>query len=704
MNNSKSPNNLLFNREQSWLQFNHRVLGEALDESNVLLERVKFLAITASNLDEFFMVRVGGLNIRITQGNFKPDACQLTPQQQLDIISEQAHEMLTTQYACFNHSICPLLENEGIKRLKMDDVSQEQYQRLSDLFDQDLFSVISPLSVSNDGSLPLIGNQQLHLALRIRQDDERHPFRIAILPIDGPTPRFITISTEERHAFILVEDIVAEFCQNYFPHEEVVDYAAFRITRNADMRVQEEVAADLMEEMGHVLDERKVSECVRLEVAASCSPELLESLQRLFAVPLGFTFCCDGPLDLKAWFQIAEMRGFEDLQIKPWPSVAPPQIDPSINIFDQIKQNDIILHHPFHSFDPIIAFIETAATDPHVLAIKQTLYRTSRQSPIIDALVAAAENGKSVTVIIELKARFDEARNIVGALRLEQAGVHVIYGVRGFKTHAKTLIVIRRETQGICRYIHFGTGNYNEATARLYTDISLFTCDPVLGNDAVAFFNAVTGRTQPQRLDSLCMAPLGMRQRILDLITFETKQSRKGRESGITAKLNSLVDPQIIKALYKASQAGVKIDLNVRGVSCLQPNVDGQSENIRVVSIIDRFLEHSRVMHFVHAGEQRVFISSADWMPRNLDRRVEVLVPVHSQSCKDFLLDSLRSNMADNQNSHELQSTGNYQRISADGSTPYRSQQFLYQQACDSVKQAQQAQSASFVPHRRLKP
>ena len=469
------------------------------------------------------------------------------------------------------------------------------------------------------------------------------------------------------------------------------------------MRVQEEVAADLVEEMGHVLDERKVSECVRLEVAASCSPELLESLQQLFAVPLGFTFCCDGPLDLKAWFQIAEMRGFEDLQIKPWPSVTPPQIDPSINIFDQIKQNDIILHHPFHSFDPIIAFIETAATDPHVLAIKQTLYRTSRQSPIIDALVAAAENGKSVTVIIELKARFDEARNIVGALRLEQAGVHVIYGVRGFKTHAKTLIVIRRETQGICRYIHFGTGNYNEATARLYTDISLFTCDPVLGNDAVAFFNAVTGRTQPQRLDSLCMAPLGMRQRILDLIAFETKQSAKGRESGITAKLNSLVDPQIIKALYKASQAGVKIDLNVRGVCCLQPNVDGQSTNIRVVSIIDRFLEHSRVMHFVHAGEQLVFISSADWMPRNLDRRVELLVPVHSQSCKDFLLDSLRSNMADNQNSHELQSTGSYQRISAEGLTPYRSQQFLYQQACDSVKHAQQAQSASFVPHRRLK-
>jgi polyphosphate kinase len=338
-----------------------------------------------------------------------------------------------------------------------------------------------------------------------------------------------------------------------------------------------------------------------------------------------------------------------------------------------------------------------------VLAIKQTLYRTSRQSPIIDALVAAAENGKSVTVIIELKARFDEARNIVGAQRLEQAGVHVIYGVRGFKTHAKTLIVIRRETQGICRYIHFGTGNYNEATAQLYTDISLFTCDPVLGNDAVAFFNAVTGRTQPQRLDSLCMAPLVMRQRILDLIAFETKQSAKGGESGITAKLNSLVDPQIIKALYEASQAGVKIDLNVRGVCCLQPNVDGQSENIRVVSIIDRFLEHSRIMHFVHAGEQRVFISSADWMPRNLDRRVELLIPVHSQSCKDFLLDSLRTNMVDNQNSHELQSVGSYQRISAEGVTPYRSQEFLYQQACDSVKQAQQAQSASFVPHRRLK-
>jgi polyphosphate kinase len=703
MNNPKSPNNRLFNREESWLQFNQRVLGEALDESTALLERVKFLAITAANLDEFFMVRVGGLSIRFAQGNLKPDACQLTPHQQLELISEQTHEMLATQYTCFNDSLCPLLENEGIKRLTIDDVSQKQHQRLSDLFNQELFSVISPLSISSDGNLPLIGNQQLHLALRIRQDNEQHPFRTAILPIGGPTPRFITISAEERHAFILVEDVVAAFCQNYFPHEEVVDYAAFRITRNADMRVQEEVAADLMEEMGHVLDERKVSECVRLEVAASCSPELLKSLQQLFAVPSGFTYSCDGPLDLKAWFQIAEMRGFEKLQIAPWPAVTPPQIDPRVNIFDQIKQNDIILHHPFHSFDSVIAFIETAATDPHVLAIKQTLYRTSRQSPIIDALVAAAENGKSVTVIIELKARFDEARNIVGAQRLEQAGVHVIYGVRGFKTHAKTLIVIRREPQGICRYIHFGTGNYNEATARLYTDISLFTCDPVLGNDAIAFFNAVTGRTQPQRLDSLCMAPLGMRQRILDLIAFETQQAAQGKKSGITAKLNSLVDPQIIKALYKASQAGVKIELNVRGVCCLQPKVAGQSENIRVISIIDRLLEHSRIMHFIHAGEQRVFISSADWMPRNLDRRVELLVPVHSQSCKEFLLDSLRSNMADNQNSHELQSAGNYKRISAEGVPPHRSQQFLYLQACDSAKQAQQTQSASFVPHQRMK-
>ena len=703
MNNSKLPNNHLFNREQSWLQFNRRVLGEALEESTVLMERVKFLAITASNLDEFFMVRVGGLNIRIAQGNLKPDACQLTPHQQLELISEQTHEMLATQYTCFNHSLCPLLEDEGIKRLTIDDVSQEQHQRLSDLFEQDLFSVISPLSVSSDGSLPLIGNQQLHLALRIRQDDQQHPFRIAILPLGGPTPRFITVSAEERHAFILVEDLVAAFCQNYFPHEEVVDYAAFRITRNADMRVQEEVATDLMEEMGHVLDERKVSDCVRLEVAASCSSELLESLQQLFDVPLGFTYCCDGPLDLKAWLQIAEMRGFEKLQIEPWPAVTPPQIDPSINIFDQIKQNDIILQHPFHSFDPVITLIETAATDPHVLAIKQTLYRTSRQSPIIDALVAAAKNGKSVTAIIELKARFDEARNIDGAQRLEQAGVHVIYGVHGFKTHAKTLIVIRREPQGICRYIHFGTGNYNEATAQLYTDISLFTCDPVLGTDAIAFFNAVTGRTQPQRLDNLCMAPLGMRQRILDLITFETQQATTGKESGITAKLNSLVDPQIIKALYKASQAGVKIELNVRGTCCLQPNVDGQSENIRVTSIIDRLLEHSRIMHFVHAGEHRVFISSADWMPRNLDRRVELLVPVHSQSCKEFLLNSLRSNMADNQNSHELQSDGNYRRVSAEGVTPYRSQEFLYQQASDSVRQAQQSPATNFVPHQRMK-
>jgi len=691
-----------FNRELSWLEFNQRVLGEALDDSVPLLERVKFLAITAANLDEFFMVRVGGLNRRIAQERNQADPSQMTPREQFAAISLRTHSMLQQQYQCFNELLNPRLRSAGIHRLTCKDLTSEQLQRLSDRFDDELFPVISPLGVHEDGSLPLIGNQQLHLAVRIRQDNDQHPFRIAVLPLGASVPRFITVSSDNRHNYILVEDIVTHFCSRYFPEEEVVQCAAFRITRNADMRVQEELASDLKIEMEHLLDERKVSECVRLEVAATCHDELLAELQRLFSVPEGFTYSCDGPLDLKAWFQIAELRGFEEFQYSPWPPTRCTQIDPAKNIFDEIAENDVLLHHPYDSFDPVIAFLETAAADPQVLAIKQTLYRTSRNSPIIAALVQAAENGKHVTVIIELKARFDEARNIDGAQELEQAGAHVIYGVKELKTHAKNLIVIRREPQGVRRYVHFGTGNYNESTARLYTDFSLLTCDPVLGNDATAFFNAVTGFTQPRRLENLVMAPLGLRQHILDLIAFEAKQARQGKASGITAKLNSLADPRMIKALYEASQAGVHIDLIVRGICCLQPGRAGQSENIRVISIVDRFLEHSRIMHFVHAGEQRVMISSADWMTRNLDRRVELLVPIKSDRCKEILIAVLQSNLKENVKGHILAEDGRYQKPDATNQPAYRSQEILYQQALQEVKQSQQNQPVTFVPHRGM--
>ena len=692
---------LFFNRELSWLEFNQRVLGEALDPNVPLLERVKFLAITSSNLDEFYMVRIGGLNIMVASGKHTPDITGRSPAKQLEELSLRTHEMIEQQYECFNKILEPGLAEIGIRRYTQLDLNETQHKVLSDRFDREVYPVISPLGIHPDGSMPLIGNQIIHLAVKIKEDDAERPHRIVILPLSSPVPRFFTLQSDDRHAYILSEDVVGLFCDRYFPNQEVLECVPFRITRNADLRVEEEFSADLMEDMSALLESRKDSDCVRLEVAANCSDQLLTELQTLFNVPQGYTYICDGPLDLKAWFQIAGLRGFEQYQAKPLPPTNSPRIDLSEDIFDEISKNDIILHHPFESFKPVIRLIESAADDPNVLAIKQTLYRTSSDSPVVAALVRAAESGKSVTVIIELKARFDEARNIVGAKALQQAGAHVIYGVKGLKTHAKSLIIIRREPQGICRYMHFGTGNYNESTAKLYTDFSLLTCDHILGNDATSFFNAVTGFTQPSSLQKLAMAPLTLRNRILELIRFETERAKADKPACITAKMNSLVDPTLIKELYKASQAGVTINLNIRGICCLRPGVPGLSENIQVVSIVDRFLEHSRIMHFTHGGEDIALISSADWMPRNLDRRVELLVPIESSSCKKAIIHALETFISENVKGHVLQADGTYQRVSTkNGGEEIRSQQVLYQQAVKAEQLAKQSTPTTFEPHK----
>ncbi|MBA62163.1 MAG: RNA degradosome polyphosphate kinase, partial [Planctomycetaceae bacterium] len=418
---------LFFNRELSWLEFNQRVLGEALDSNVPLLERVKFLAITSSNLDEFFMVRVGGLNILVAQNNHTSDVTGRSPAEQLKELSHRTHEMTNQQYACFNQMLEKGMLEIGIRRFSPLDLNEAQHQALSDRFDREIYPVISPLGVHSDGRMPLIGNQTIHLAIRIKDECTENPHRIVILPLGSPIPRFITLQSKDRHAYILSEDVVSLFCDRYFPNQEILECTPFRITRNADMRVEEEFSVDLMEDMSALLESRKDSDCVRLEVAANCSKQFLAELQELFAVPEDYTFSCDGPLDLKAWFQIAGLRGFEQHQSESWPPTNSPRIDLSENIFEEISKNDVILHHPFESFDPVIRLVEAAANDPDVLAIKQTLYRTSSDSPIVASLVRAAENGKSVTVIIELKARFDEARNIVEAKALQQAGAHVIY-------------------------------------------------------------------------------------------------------------------------------------------------------------------------------------------------------------------------------------------------------------------------------------
>jgi len=488
---------------------------------------------------------------------------------------------------------------------------------------------------------------------------------------------------------------------HYFPsgEEAVIECIPFRISRNADMVVRDDLAADLMHEMEEMLDARKMSECVRLEVDASVSQQMLKMLKDVFKVDDSFVYPCNGPLDLKSFFEIAGTRGFDELKYDTWAPTNCPAVDLTESMFTQIAANDVLLVHPFDSFDPVVRLIEEASDDPNVLAIKQTLYRTSRSSPIVAALARAASRGKNVTVIVELKARFDEANNIEGARFLEQSGVHVVYGVRGFKTHAKCCIIVRREPQGVRRYMHFGTGNYNESTAKLYTDVSLMTANEQLGLDATTFFNSVTGFTQPRTLEALDVAPMGIRNRILKLIEFETKRAAAGKRGTIAAKMNSLVDPKIIKALYRASQAGVKVTLNIRGICCLTPGVPGLSENIRVISIIDRFLEHSRIIYTYHGGDEVVYISSADWMPRNLDRRIELLIPVTDSECRQKLINTLNTCLADNVKAKVLQADGSYALIGT-GNKALRSQSVLQKNAEDLVKHVKNYQATTYEAHR----
>ena len=690
-----------FNRELSWLEFNQRVLDEALNTTIPLLERLKFLAITASNLDEFFMVRVGSLKIMVDQNIVKADQAGLSPSQQLDAISQRVQKMVADQYRCFAQELQPGLSEAGIQQLTVSSLSDSQRSALEERFLREIYPVISPMGIDPEGEIPLIANQALQLAVLLKTQNEEMPLRLAIIPLGAPTPRFVNQSSDGGREYLLIEDVLSELVHHYFPSgdEAVIECTPFRISRNADMAVRDDLAADLMHEMEEMLDARKMSECVRLEVDASVSQQMLKMLKDVFKVDDSFVYSCNGPLDLKSFFEIAGSQGFDDLKYDTWAPTNCPSVDLTESMFTQIAANDVLLVHPFDSFDPVVRLIEEASDDPNVLAIKQTLYRTSRSSPIVAALARAASRSKNVTVIVELKARFDEANNIEGARFLEQSGVHVVYGVRGFKTHAKCCIIVRREPQGVRRYMHFGTGNYNESTAKLYTDVSLMTANEQLGLDATTFFNSVTGFTQPRTLEALDVAPMGIRSRVLKLIEFETKRAAAGKRGTIAAKMNSLVDPKIIKALYKASQAGVKVTLNIRGICCLTPGVPGLSENIRVISIIDRFLEHSRIIYAYHGGDEVVYISSADWMPRNLDRRIELLVPVTDSECRQKLINTLNTCLADNVKAKVLQADGSYALISTDDKA-LRSQAVLQKSAEDLVKHAKNYQATTYEAHR----
>jgi polyphosphate kinase len=697
----KTPE-LFFNRELSWLDFNHRVLEEARDARNPLLERLKFLSITASNLDEFFMVRVGGLQLLRKAGKRQTDLSGLTPRMQLAAIQKQARQMIREQSDCYLRELEPALAAGGLRRVPPEALNGEQELYLAKLFSEEIFPVLTPVALRDGQPCPAFQNLLLYMLIRLAPAKGETEDRYAILPLGRPFGRFVVLPTENGHAFVLLEDVVRTHLSRWLAGNEAVESAVFRITRNADITLREDDASDLLSGMTSILEERRWSDCVRIELESSASRTAEQFLCRLLETDPAEVYRIDGPLNLKDFMQLSRIEGFNELKEESWPPQPSPQIDRQLPMLDQIAARDLLLYHPYEQFDPVVRLLREAADDPAVLAIKQVLYRTSSDSPVIAALAEAAEAGKAVTVLLELKARFDEERNINWAQQLEQSGVQVIYGVKGLKTHAKVCLIVRREPQGIVRYIHFGTGNYNDATAKLYGDISLMTRDDDLGADASVFFNAVCGWSQPSGLRKLCMAPLSIRDRLLELIDGEIERSKRGQKAFILLKMNSLVDEALIRKLYAASKAGVKIKLNVRGICCLRPGVPKLSKNITVTSIIGRYLEHARIFYFYRGGEEKIFISSADWMPRNLDRRVELMVPVEDPASRRRLIDILKTHCDDDVKSWTLLADGTTVRTATlpGKKKNINSQLFFHQQACETLRTAARVLRTTLRPHR----
>ena len=691
---------LFLNRELSWIEFNYRVLEQAEDGSLPPLERLKFAAITASNADEFFMVRVGGLKLLQRQGEERPDPAGLTPSEQLAEISARMHALVERQHACLQKDLEPQLRKGGIRRLGLEELSAAQLRHVEALFDDFIFPVISPVAVAPDGEFPLLAGLGLALYVRLEGPPEEGGARHALVAVPKGLARFLTLPGEAGFSYILLEEVIRAYAGRLFPGVPVQECAAFRITRNADMSVREDLAGDLLAQMREVLTERKESDCVRLEIEKRASKEAQGFLRAALKVEAADVYAVPGPLDLAAFFRLASLPGCDALKIEPWAPQAVPEAPATEPIFDTLKRGNLLLFHPYDSYDPVLRLLQEAADDPNTLAIKQVLYRVSENSPVVAALMRAAERGKHVTALIELKARFDEARNIDWADALARAGAQVIYGVKGYKTHAKICVVVRREPEGVVRYTHYGTGNYNEKSARLYSDASFLTCEEDYGADASVFFNTLTGYSQLVKFRKIEAAPLGIRPRLLELIGNEAERSRQGEPALIEAKVNSLADPELIEALYAAAQAGVKIRLNVRGICCLRPGVKGLSDNISVVSVVDRYLEHARIFRFLNGGDAKLFISSADWMPRNLDRRVELMVPVEDRASADKLAQILETCLADTQQAWRLTAGGSYERRQPDSRHPALRCQATFQQRAEARAAAAAQQAPVFEPQR----
>jgi len=665
------------NRELSWLEFNARVLEEAEDETNPLLERVKFLSIFSSNLDEFMMVRVSGMRSQL-HGQSEPEdelPDQLSIQQQFDRTHARAHELVARQYACLKQSILPQLAKENIRLLAPEELTARQRAFMDEYFDQTVFPVLTPMAIDPSHPTPHLRNRGLYLAAIIQQKGARlgGPRRLlAVVQIPNVLPRLIRLP-EEPASFVLLEQYVAARLDQLFGGSTILSWTAIRITRDADLDIDgDHVLHDLSKAIEEGLKALRHRDVVRLEVAAGANPNLIEAIRQPLELLDQEIYEIDGPLDLTALMTWHSLDGdFARLRDEPFTPRRPAGLEEGADIFREIRKRDILLHHPYESFNCVIDFLTQAAADPDVLAIKQTLYRAGNESPVIRALIGAAENGKNVTAVVELKARFDEHTNVNWARQMERAGVHVVYGFVDLKTHCKVTLVVRQEGPKLRRYVHLSTGNYNATTARIYTDLGLFTCRQKYGADATALFNLLTGYSRGHRWERLTIAPADLHARTLELIHREADRARTGQGGRIIAKLNALVDRDVIEALYRASQAGVQISLLVRGSCSLRPGIPGISENIRVTSIIDRFLEHSRIYVFGTGEEADVFLSSADWMPRNFIRRVEVMFPVLQPGLKRYILDQLLPTMLnDNVKAREMLPDGTYRRVQRDPADP----------------------------------
>lgn len=666
-----------YNRELSWLKFNLRVLKEAMVKDTPLLERLKFIAISASNLDEFFMVRVASLWSNFDSGVEKRDASGMSVHEQLVAISQAAHEQVRTQTKSL---IALMAEMDAVKLhfRRVKDLSELGKDWLEEYYREVVFPVLTPMAVDASRPFPFLANKTLNLAVELIKADGEHS--MGLIQVPSVLDRIVEVEPEGKRTFVFLEDIIASHCHDLFKGCHILDMVSFRVTRDSDLDLEEDDSVDLMKEVEESLRKRKRGAAVRLEIFKTNNNRIKKFLEENLDVTEMEVYEINGPLDPTCFFKFIGMKGMWPWLYEPFVPQRPLELPDDSDLFAAIRENDILLHHPYESFDPVVKLVSDAADDPQVLAIKQTLYRVSGNSPIVAALARAAENGKQVTVLVELKARFDEENNILWARRLEKAGCHVIYGLVGLKTHAKIILIVRKEDNGIKRYLHLGTGNYNDSTAKLYTDLGLMTANDEFGSDASAFFNLLSGYSEPPVWNKLVMAPLGLREKIYALIDNEIAMVRADREGHIIAKMNSLIDQPVIQKLYEASAAGVHIDLIVRGICGLRTGIEGISDNITVRSIVGRQLEHSRIFWFANGGEEQLYLSSADWMPRNLNDRVELFFPVETEEHIHRIKALLDLYLRDNVGAHMMQSNGSYRRV-RNKLEPVSAQSTLYEMA-----------------------